>query len=210
MMRPLLLCLLLSSSTVVAFQLGGSRSTRLSTELLASTRRTFLSTAAASAATAASSCLIALPTIATAADAGGDDTSSLPDLLSLVKEARLQLNQVPSLIANEKWDSVRAVLTKPPLSDCWSKTTRSLLPKYAEAVGNADGDELAALEAKEELISHLRYLDMSAYNNNFNPIKSEGTNGATKALVQSYYEDPTNELKASIQAFDELIQLAGN
>ena len=49
---------------------------------------------------------------------------------------------------------------------------------------------------------------MAVYNNNFNPIKSEGTNGATKELVRSYYEDPTNEWKASIQAFDELIQLA--
>ena len=136
-------------------------------------------------------------------------TSSLSDLLPLIKEARSQLDGIPKLIAAEKWDSVRAILIKPPLSDCWTKTARPLLPLYAEAIGaTANGDELAALEAKEELISHLRYLDMSVYNNNFNPIKSEGTNGASKELVRSYYEDPTNEWKASVQVLDELIQLA--
>ena len=128
-----------------------------------------------------------------------------------MKEARSQLDAIPKLIDTEKWDSARAILIKPPLSDCWTKTTRPLLPMYAQALGataNGDESELAALEAKEELISHLRYLDMSVYNNNFNPIKSEGTNGASKELVRSYHEDPTNEWKASVQILDDLVQLA--
>ena len=41
----------------------------------------------------------------------------------------------------------------------------------ADAIGNElDGDEIAALELREDLISHLRYLDMAVYNNVFNPI----------------------------------------
>ena len=85
-----------------------------------------------------------------------------------------------------------------------------LLNNYADAIGNEvpDGDEIAALELREEIISHLRYLDMAVYNNVFNPIATEGQSGATKELVRSYYEDPTNEWRASTKAIDELIGLA--
>jgi hypothetical protein len=83
-----------------------------------------------------------------------------------------------------------------------------LLKSYADEIGNADGDEIAALELREEVTSHLRYLDMAVYNNVFNPIASEGQSGATKELIRSYYEDPTNEWKASKSAIDELIGLA--
>jgi hypothetical protein len=78
-----------------------------------------------------------------------------------------------------------------------------MLRKYAESVE----DELAALEAREDAVSHLRFLDMAVYNNVFNPIGSEGTSGATKELIRSYYEDPTNEWKASVAALEELIRL---
>ena len=84
-----------------------------------------------------------------------------------------------------------------------------LLNNYADALGSLpDGDEIAALELREEIISHLRYLDMAVYNNVFNPIGSEGTTGATKELIRSYYEDPINEWSASTKAIDELIVLA--
>ena len=85
-----------------------------------------------------------------------------------------------------------------------------LLNNYADAIGNeiVDGDEIAALELREEIISHLRYLDMAVYNNVFNPIATEGENCATKELVRSYYEDPINEYKASKSAIDQLIELA--
>ena len=128
------------------------------------------------------------------------DTSKLS---SLVQQARRQLDSVPKLIESEKWDSVRAILLQPPLSDCWSKNA-PMLRKYAEEVAD---DELAALEAREEAITHLRFLDMAVYNNVFNPIATEGTSGATKELIRSYYEDPMMEWKASVAALDELIQL---
>jgi hypothetical protein len=83
-----------------------------------------------------------------------------------------------------------------------------MLQNYAEAIGEDNGDELAALEARDDLSSSLRFLDMAVYNNNFNPIKSEGQSGATKELVRSYYEDPVTELKASLAVFDALIELA--
>ena len=133
----------------------------------------------------------------------------LSDNLKQIKEARKQLDPVPDLIKAEKWDSVRAILITQPLSDCWTKTARPLLTNYAESLGDAGGDELEALEAKEDLNSHLRYLDMAVYNNVFNPIKTMGETGATKQLIKSYYEDPINEWKASVAAFDELIKLAG-
>lgn len=106
---------------------------------------------------------------------------------------------------------MRAVLTKPPLSSMWtSKGQNKLLDDYAESIGNElpNGDEIAALELREDILSHLRYLDMAVYNNVFNPIASEGKTGATKELVRSYYEDPINEWKASVSAIDELIALA--
>lgn len=124
------------------------------------------------------------------------------DTLKLLREARHQLDPVPKLIDNQKWDSVRAILITPPLSECWTKSTK-MLREYAESVE----DELAALEAREEIVNHLRFLDMAVYNNVFNPIATEGTAGATKELVRSYYEDPINEWKASVAALDELIQL---
>jgi hypothetical protein len=135
--------------------------------------------------------------------AGGDAS-----LLDQIQQARKQLDRVPPLIENRKWDSVRAVLIEPPLANCWAKTNRNILNTYAEELGDAGGDELAALEAREELISHLRYLDMAVYNNIFNPIGSEGTTGATKELIRSYFEDPTNEFKASAAALEDLINLS--
>jgi len=137
---------------------------------------------------------------------------SLSEMLSLVEEARRQLDAVPALIEKEQWDSVRAILIKPPLSDCWTKSARSkqLLVDYAEVVGSVGGDELGVLEGREEATTHLRFLDMAAYNNIFNPIKSEGTSGATKELIRSYYEDPKNEWKASVAALDSLVGLGKN
>ena len=138
------------------------------------------------------------------------DTSKLDPLLADVEAARKQLDAIPALLRESKWDSVRAILITPPLSDCWTKSSRKLplLPSFAEAIGDAGGDELAALEAKEEAISHLRYLDMAAYNNVFNPIATEGETGASKALIRSYYEDPVNEYKASVEALDALVRIA--
>ena len=143
---------------------------------------------------------------AQAAAASGGDFAALRDK---VTEARRQLDPVPNLIKEEKWDSIRAILITPPLSDCWGKSSGAnpLLRNYAEAVGDQGGDELAALEAREEALDHLRFLDMAAYNNVFNPIKTEGETGATKGLIKSYYEDPVNELKASTAALDELVKL---
>jgi hypothetical protein len=138
--------------------------------------------------------LLAGSTAALAADAA--------NLLFLIQQARRQLDAVPALIEKEKWDSVRAILIQPPLSECWTKNT-SMLRKYAESVE----DELAALEAREDAVSHLRFLDMAVYNNVFNPIGSEGTSGSTKELIRSYYEDPTDEWKASVAALEELIRL---
>lgn len=146
------------------------------------------------------------PGLAIAADGG-----KLDPLLSQIKEARDQLEGVPDLIKDEKWDGVRAILVKPPLSNMWTSGGQNkLLNNYADAIGEEtpDGDEIAALELREDAISHLRYLDMAVYNNIFNPIGTEGTNGATKELVRSYYEDPTNEWKASKAAIDGLIGLA--
>jgi len=136
--------------------------------------------------------------------------TSLQDLVLQINEARDQLEPVPQLIKDEKWDAIRAILITPPLSDCWAKTNKPLLINYAEAVGNEvpEGDELAALELKEDLLYHLRFLDMSVYNNNFNPIKTEGESGATKELVKSYYEDPVKEYKATKKALDGLVSLS--
>lgn len=90
-----------------------------------------------------------------------------------------------------------------------SKGQNKLLDDYAESIGNElNGDEIAALELREDILSHLRYLDMAVYNNVFNPIATEGKTGATKELVRSYYEDPINEWKASVSAIDGLIALA--
>lgn len=122
--------------------------------------------------------------------------------LKLITEARRQLDPVPKLIDEQKWDSVRAILVTPPLKDCWTTNTK-MLREYAESVD----DELAALEAREDVVNHLRFLDMAVYNNVFNPIATEGTSGATKELVRSYYEDPINEWNAAVSALDELIQL---
>ena len=168
-------------------------------------RRAFLQVASAAAPVAF---LVSQPQ-ATQAASPATDTADLSELVQKVEQARQQLlDAVPNLIETEKWDSVRAVLIEPPLADCWSKKTRGLLTRYAEALGDKGGDELAALEAKEELVSHMRYLDMSVYNNVFNPIKVEGKSGASKELISSYYEDPKNEYQASLAALNELLSLA--
>jgi hypothetical protein len=190
------------------FVLSANGAATNSPVVLHASRRDFLSSGGGVAA--ASLFALSVPTVFTPlASIAADDGGTFGDLIEQVKAARSQLDQVPKLIEAEKWDGVRSILAKPPLSDCWTKSARPLLPRYAQAVGEADGDELAALEAKEDAISHLRYLDMAVYNNIFNPIATEGTSGATKELVRSYYEDPTSEWKASKKAFDDLIELVG-
>jgi hypothetical protein len=132
---------------------------------------------------------------------------SLDELKMTTEQARKQLDTVPAIISTEKWDQIRALLITPPLSDFWTTTKKgnNILMNIAGAVGDAGGDELQVLELREDLQSHLRYLDMAAYNNVFNPIRVEGTAGASKELVRSYYEDPMNELKACISAFDGIL-----
>ena len=115
------------------------------------------------------------------------------------------------MIKAEKWDAIRAVLAKPPLSTMWtSKGQKGLLNDYAAAIANElpNGDEIAALELREDIVSHLRYLDMAVYNNVFNPIATEGATGASKELVRSFYEDPINEWNASKSAIDDVIALS--
>lgn len=127
---------------------------------------------------------------------------------TVIAQAKGQLETVPALLKEEKWDSVRSVLMDAPLRDCWSKST-PILKKYAEALGETPkGDELAALEGREELLQHLRFLDMAVYNNVFNPISTEGTTGASKALIDSYYNDPTREFDASMKAINDLLELS--
>eukprot|EP00522_Entomoneis_paludosa_P002108 CAMPEP_0172467960 /NCGR_PEP_ID=MMETSP1065-20121228/60267_1 /TAXON_ID=265537 /ORGANISM="Amphiprora paludosa, Strain CCMP125" /LENGTH=155 /DNA_ID=CAMNT_0013225247 /DNA_START=191 /DNA_END=658 /DNA_ORIENTATION=+ len=133
----------------------------------------------------------------------------LGPLLDQIQQAKVQLEPIADLIKQEKWDSIRNILVTPPLSDCWSKTSK-LLDRYAQAIGDEvpNGDEFAALELKEDAAYHLRFLDMAVYNNVFNPIKTEGEVGATKTLVSSYYEDPVREYKATIKIFTDLVELA--
>ena len=103
---------------------------------------------------------------------------------------------MPGLLEARKWDSVRAILITPPLSDCWGKNARPLLRDFAAALGDSGGDELAALEAREDAMSHLRYLDMAVYNNVFSPAGGDAAVSASKDLVRQYVELPAQELAA--------------
>lgn len=148
----------------------------------------------------------ALTSMPSMASASPED--DVKETRALIQKAKSQLESVPVLLKEEKWDGVRAVLMEAPLRDCWSKST-PILKQYAEALGETPkGDELAALEGREDLLQHLRFLDMAVYNNVFNPISTEGTTGASKALVDSYYNDPTREFDASMKAITELLDLS--
>ena len=163
---------------------------------------------ATTTAAASAWCCFPLAIIPSRALASPDD--DVKETRALIETAKRQLDAVPALIEKEKWDSVRGLLTEAPLRDCWSKST-PLLKKYAEALGETPkGDELAALEGREELLQHLRFLDMAVYNNVFNPISTEGTTGASKALIDSYYNDPTREFDASMKAITGLLELSNN
>jgi hypothetical protein len=123
--------------------LVGARAMRLPTR-----RRVVLGGGAAAAAAAA-----AVPARAAELPTGGRD------LFDLVAAARRQLDDVPALIEAGKWDSVRAILIQPPIADVWGKNAKPLLKRYAEAVGNADGDELAVLEARRAASRHAAFAE---------------------------------------------------
>jgi hypothetical protein len=135
--------------------------------------------------------------------------------LAELEQARKQLQNVPSFIQTQEWDKVRSILITPPLSDLWTRTkrTNAFWDEYADYVARTnsaadDGaDEFAVLELKDDLQSHLRYLDMAVYNNVFNPIKTFGETGATRELVRSYYDDPTREFQACASALDALVKM---
>ena len=117
-------------------------------------------------------------------------------LYELVRQAQQQLDDVPKLIDQGKWDSVRAILIKPPISDIWGKSEAAA---PCEAVGSADGDELAVLEAREEAQAHLQYLDMAVYNNVFSPPRATWATAAP--AHQAVREMPMQErLKAALDA----------
>jgi len=153
-----------------------------------------------------------IATVASAAalpDAIPKVPTDLQEVRSLLQQASKQLEVVPQLLKDQKWDAVRVVLGTKPLSDCWNNKNTPLLKSYADAIGGTPtGDEFAALEGREELIGHLRYLDTAVYNNVFNPIATEGSNGSSKALIDSYYNDPPREYNASKAALDGLIKLS--
>lgn len=130
--------------------------------------------------------------------------------LGEIEQALKQLQAVPTYIQKEEWDKVRATLITPPLSDLWtrSKRTNALWDEYANFVASQDGDELEVLELKDELQTHLRFLDLAVYNNVFNPIKTFGETGSTKELIRSYYDDPTREYEASSSALKSLLKLS--
>jgi len=136
--------------------------THQATGLSLGSRRSFLdaSTRAAAAAGVLGGGIVSSSPDPARAAGGGGGSGDFASLLGQVRQARDQLKPIPKLIEDGKWDSVRAVLLEPPLADCWAKTNRPLLAKYAEALGDKGGDELEALEAKEEILNHLRYLDM--------------------------------------------------
>ena len=123
--------------------------------------------------------------------ASSASSSSLDALRGELQKARSQMAPIPDLIGRERWASVRAVLITPPLSDLWTKSgaarrSSNLLKDYADAVGqDPKGDELAVLEAKDELLSHLRYLDMAVYNNVFNPITASESSGGPRLRATS-------------------------
>lgn len=174
------------------------------------TRREVLSRATTTASawwamTAASTTLALTANPSTASALPEEDVK---EMRALIEQANKQLETVLGLLQEEKWDGVRTILMEAPLRDCWSKST-PILKKYAEALGETPkGDELAALEGREDLLQHLRFLDMAVYNNVFNPIATEGKTGASKALIDSYYNDPKREYEASKRAIESLIQLS--
>jgi hypothetical protein len=148
-------------------------------------------------------------TTTTIVDGNNNNNQSLlllSEILSQLQQAQQQLETVPSLIDKRQWDSVRAVLIVPPLSDCWVPNRRSLLlPQYVQLLEGVGGDDYAALQIMEDLRGHLRFLDMAVYNNNFNPIVVEGTTNASPTLIESYYQDPIKEYRASQSALQELM-----
>lgn len=139
----------------------------------------------------------------------GPSCQAAGDPIGVMEQAFAQLQAVPTYIQAEEWDKVRAALITPPLADVWtrSKRTNALWDEFSDFVARQSGDEFEVLELKDELQSHLRYLDMAVYNNVFNPIKTFGETGATRELIRSYYDDPTREFKASSSALDSLIKL---
>jgi len=179
-----------------------NRSTETRREILSNVK----TTAAAWFVTTAASTMGTLVTYPSKASATPED--DIKELRALIEKAKIQLDSVPPLLKAEKWDSVRVLLTEAPLRDCWSKST-PILKKYANALGDTPkGDELAALEGREELLQQLRFLDMAVYNNVFNPIATEGQAGASKVLIDSYYNDPRRAFEASMKAIEDLIELS--
>jgi len=150
----------------------------------------------------------ALSLLLTPPDALASDLSSL---VSELEDAKSQLQKIPAMIQAEQWDAVRNTLVTPPLSDLWTKSSvrrkTNLWDDYGEAVSANNGDEFAVLDIKEDLQGHLRFLDMAVYNNIFNPIATQGQTGASKGLIQSYYEDPMNEFRASLEGLEQLIKV---
>jgi hypothetical protein len=173
-------------------------------------RRGFLWKSVAATTTAAAGGMVtaAVVTVDPAVAAAAESSPTLNDIVQQLQAALGQMDKIPALIEKEKWDSVRAVLITPPIADCWAKTNKPILQKYAQLLEEMGGDEFEALEKKEDMVSHLRYLDMAVYNNNFNPITVEGKTGASPSLIKSYYEDPINEYTQSRKALESLLELS--
>ena len=157
-------------------------------------RREALSFGAKAAATAA------LGSGAVARARAADAEPTVTALAAELAAARAQLEPCAKLIRDGKWDSVRAILITPPVADVWAKSGRDLGRRLARALGDDGG---AALVAREDAVSHLQFLDMAVYNNNFVG-EGERINGTPVD-----YKMPLAELAASKAALDELLEASG-
>ena len=102
--------------------------------------------------------------------------------------------------------SARAEGERLPQEDASSAGTSVALVAAIKKLDTAAA-ALRAFEAREDAMSHLRYLDMAVYNNVFSPAGGDAAVSASKDLVRQYVELPAQELAASTKALDILVDL---
>ena len=129
-------------------------------------------------------------TIATALPAYADG-----DTLSLLKEARKQLEPCADKIADGDWDGVRNAVKTLPLGNA-----KNLISKYIDEGGDAFGDLVVP---REDLVQALQMMDMAVYNNIFTTEQNgAGSRGKGVSIDR---DTPLRHLRESKEALDEIL-----
>ena len=122
--------------------------------------------------------------------------ASPAETLSLLKQARSQLDPCDAFIDDGAWDSVRTTVKTAPLQN-----VKNLVTQYIAELASDSAEDLVV--PREDFVQALQLLDMNVYNNVF--VGEQNGQGKKGAGVKIDRDNPRRYLREAKVALDEIV-----